>query len=132
MRRKNRKAINATTTKHRAAKPADDSLSQSDLELAAWLATAGSEYTELEDVTYPLSWPAAARRELEQLISRLREVITPASAGERHRLAARVHELCEQHCVDVEWINPEELADALAGVLTPEAWRLTYRVREVA
>lgn len=92
--------------------PADDVLSDTDLELAAWLASAARNHPGVEHVTAPLSWPAAARARLAQLISEYRDMnrsagLPPRARSLDLRLAADIHELCAAHGA-----RPE-LADAL-------------------
>jgi hypothetical protein len=80
--------------------PAPDVLSETDLELAAWLAGVAANHPDLENATEPLSWPAAAREKLEQLISDYRDdrrgLLKPRPRSLTLRLASQIHELFEE------------------------------------
>jgi len=87
-------------------------LSDTDIELAAWLAGAARNHPLVEHVTAPLSWPAAARAKLEQLISDHRDMdrpggLPPRPRGLELRVAAEIHELCAAHGAG------SDLADAI-------------------
>lgn len=86
-----------------------------DLELAAWLGTVAGTHPQLNDPTAPLAWPAAARVQLEGLISRYRGGDLPGGLpprAEQLRIAAEIHTLCEAHDCGPE-SSAEELADAI-------------------
>lgn len=106
-------------------------LSQTDIQLAAWLATVAATHPQLEEPTSPLNWPAAARAQLEGLISKFRGCETPSGEmprAEQLRIAAAIHELCEANDCGVD--SPNEIADAIT-MDDDRAWRRMYMPGEV-
>lgn len=105
-----------------AARGGPEYLAEPDLELASWLAGTAADHPALEEPTAPLSWPAADRARLGDLLSQYHCTDVPSGARSRAevlRIGAAIAELCDLHG------EPEELADAL---LTDDdrAWRRRY------
>ncbi len=107
-----------------AERVGSEHLTESDINLASWLALAASWHPRLQEPTMPLQWPPEARRQLEELIEKARGVDLPEgqqrTRAEQLTIHAAIHELCE-----AQGAGPE-LADALVLGDDDRTWRRRY------
>lgn len=106
------------------ARSGPEYLTPTDVDLASWLAGAAAAHPQLHDPTAPMAWPAAARAQLEELISKYHGGETTSDElprAEQLRIAAAIHELCEANDCGLE-STAAEIADAIVFD-DDRAWR---------